>query len=269
MSDSTHHSSSSSSGVGSAAGDSHVCSTSDLPRPVQVYPSLLSVDEQKPQSFPFGIISLPATGVFFATPLSYASVNQSPILPGHTLVMPRSNRRRVRDLPPAELSDLWLTAQHVANVLETNFKAEAITFAIQDGKEAGQKIPCVHIHIVPRHPHDLKRKDDIYDLIERNIPADARSSHPNPQAGTPEDEPATSTIVHDAERGAAVAARKQDHIAKAAQASNGQLHEALDDEKRIIRSRAEQAVEARQFATWMKEAGLPPFLRESTVPLQK
>ena len=37
--------------------------------------------------------------------------------------------------------------------------------AIQDGVEAGQKIPCVHIHLIPRRPKDLIRKDDIYDLV--------------------------------------------------------------------------------------------------------
>ena len=47
--------------------------------------------------------------------------------------------------------------------------------AIQDGVEAGQKIPCVHIHLIPRRPKDLIRKDDIYDLVRHARTAIASS----------------------------------------------------------------------------------------------
>lgn len=100
---------------------------------LQVHPALVDAATRSPASFPFGRISLPGACVFFATALSYASVNQSPIMAGHVLIMPRSNIPRVRDLPPDQLCDLWLTAQHVGRVLEDRFGAEALTL----GTEAG------------------------------------------------------------------------------------------------------------------------------------
>lgn len=101
--------------------------------PTQTYPALLPVESHRPTAYPFGVISIPATSVFFATRLSYASVNQSPIMPGHVLIMPRSNVPRVHMMRSDEVADIWLTAQHVARVLEERLKAAAMTFAIQDG----------------------------------------------------------------------------------------------------------------------------------------
>lgn len=36
----------------------------------------------------------------------------------------------------------------------------------QDGPQAGQSVPHVHIHCLPRRPGDFKRNDDIYDAID-------------------------------------------------------------------------------------------------------
>ncbi len=83
--------------------------------------------KKHPSVYPFGRIALLSSSIFFATPLSYASVNLSPIMPGHVLIMPRSNIARVTQLPGEQLCDLWLTAQHIARVFEKNFKADALT----------------------------------------------------------------------------------------------------------------------------------------------
>lgn len=36
----------------------------------------------------------------------------------------------------------------------------------QDGPAAGQTVPHVHVHCLPRRPGDLKRNDDVYDAID-------------------------------------------------------------------------------------------------------
>lgn len=37
---------------------------------------------------------------------------------------------------------------------------------MQDGPAAGQTVPHVHIHCVPRHFKDLERNDEIYEQID-------------------------------------------------------------------------------------------------------
>jgi bis(5'-adenosyl)-triphosphatase len=223
-----------------------------------------------PHLYPFGRIALPASSIFFATPLSFVSVNLSPIMPGHVLVMPRSNIARVTDLPPDQLCDLWLTAQHVGRVFEKEFKAPALTLAIQDGAEAGQKVPCVHIHLIPRQPKDLVNKDDIYGMIEANVPA----------ADVPP--PSSAGVAAAAEGGSAASvplpaatvavanAPSPPHRQSSSSSSSAQgtLRDSLDDGKRIQRSLAEQAEEARHFARWMINAGMPDYLTKPGAELQ-
>jgi bis(5'-adenosyl)-triphosphatase len=100
--------------------------------------------------------------------LSYALVNLKPILPGHVLVSPIKRVPRIRDLTVAEISDLFLTVQRVSRVVERVFDASALNIAIQDGEEAGQSVPHVHVHIIPRKDADLDDrggKDAVYDIM--------------------------------------------------------------------------------------------------------
>ncbi|KAL1592256.1 Dinucleoside triphosphate hydrolase [Paraconiothyrium brasiliense] len=104
--------------------------------------------------------------VFHLTPLSYALVNLKPLLPGHVLVSPRRIVPRFNDLSAAEVQDLFLTVQRVSRTIERVFGASALNIAIQDGQDAGQSVPHVHAHIIPRKKHDLPEPDAIYGMME-------------------------------------------------------------------------------------------------------
>lgn len=84
----------------------------------------------------------------------------------HVLVCPRRDVKRFIDLTADETSDLWLTAQKIGRQLESYHKASSLTFAIQDGPQAGQTVPHVHIHILPRKGGDFEKNDEIYDAID-------------------------------------------------------------------------------------------------------
>lgn len=74
---------------------------------------------------------------------------------------------RFEDLSTEEVSDLWLTAKLVGKKVEQFFKASSLTFAVQDGPQAGQTVPHVHVHILPRKAGDFKNNDEIYDEIDK------------------------------------------------------------------------------------------------------
>ncbi|KAI7747681.1 hypothetical protein M8C21_029019 [Ambrosia artemisiifolia] len=84
----------------------------------------------------------------------------------HVLVCPKRQVKRFVDLTAEETSDLWTSAQNIGNQLENYHKASSLTFAIQDGPQAGQTVPHVHIHIVPRKGGDFDNNDEIYDAID-------------------------------------------------------------------------------------------------------
>ncbi|MCJ1467801.1 hypothetical protein MMC07_006426 [Pseudocyphellaria aurata] len=104
--------------------------------------------------------------VFHLTPLTSALVNLKPLLPGHVLVIPRRVTPRLSDLTEAEVKDLFLTVQHVGRMVERVYHASSLNIAIQDGADAGQSVPHVHAHIIPRQKADLDGSDAIYGMLE-------------------------------------------------------------------------------------------------------
>ena len=79
-----------------------------------------------------------------------AFVNLRPLVPGHVLVTPRRAVMRTAELSPAEADVLWDTVRRVQAVVEAAHGASASEVGVQDGKGAGQSVPHVHVHIIPR-----------------------------------------------------------------------------------------------------------------------
>ena len=117
--------------------------------------------------------------VFYQTPLSLAIVNIKPVLPGHVLVISRRRCPRFTLLSAAETADLWQSAQRVGAALEKHCQASSLTLAIQDGPDAGQSVPHVHVHVLPRHAADLPDNDELYKTI------DATGVAPSPLPSAP------------------------------------------------------------------------------------
>jgi bis(5'-adenosyl)-triphosphatase len=122
--------------------------------------------------------------VFFGSRLSLGIVNLKPLLPGRetdlplatstlttadVLLLPRRVVPRLSDLNPDEVTDLFLSVQHVGRILEKAYNAQSMTISIQDGKSAGQSVPHVHVHLIPRKFTDYGGDNDqIYPALEEN-----------------------------------------------------------------------------------------------------
>ena len=68
-------------------------------------PSFTSLPIDDTATYPFGPHRLNGTQLFLLTPLSYASVNLAPVVPGHALICPRRHVERVEQMSVAELTD--------------------------------------------------------------------------------------------------------------------------------------------------------------------
>jgi bis(5'-adenosyl)-triphosphatase len=104
--------------------------------------------------------------VFYQTRLSYGLVNLKPLVPGHVLVCPLRVVQRVSCLTTEEAQDFYMTVQKISKVIERYYKADSMNIAIQDGPLAGQSVPHVHCHIIPRRLKDFDDVDEIYRLLD-------------------------------------------------------------------------------------------------------
>ncbi|KAI9503049.1 Dinucleoside triphosphate hydrolase [Coemansia spiralis] len=132
----------------------------------------------------FGPNAIPLKQMFLISKLSFAFVNLKPVRPGHVLIATRRDVARFNDLTSEEVSDLLVQGQRVSKVIERVYKASSLTLAIQDGAAAGQTVPHVHLHVIPRHMGDFASNDDIYSKLEG---ADNRvaTSHVDNEERTP------------------------------------------------------------------------------------
>ncbi|XP_046841187.1 bis(5'-adenosyl)-triphosphatase-like, partial [Xenia sp. Carnegie-2017] len=135
----------------------------------RVFISLFSLANMANETFRFGQhIIIKASVVFFRSKLSIGFVNIKPIVQGHVLLAPSRIVERFRDLTPDEVSDLFLSTQQISSVIEREFGATSLTVALQDGPEAGQTVPHVHVHVIPRKKGDFQKNDDIYNVLQNH-----------------------------------------------------------------------------------------------------
>lgn len=86
--------------------------------------------------------------------LAVAFLDAFPLARGHTLVVPRAHVERVEDLSDQQAKAVFGAAHKLAGRVAKAAGAEGTTIAVNNGKAAGQEVPHVHVHIVPRRASD-------------------------------------------------------------------------------------------------------------------
>lgn len=83
-----------------------------------------------------------------------ALLDAFPLAAGHTLVIPKSHYAKVQDMSQEDAMGVFEVVWKIIGAVEDGSQVSASTIAIHNGKEAGQEIPHVHVHIVPRSRGD-------------------------------------------------------------------------------------------------------------------
>lgn len=77
-----------------------------------------------------------------------------PISPGHTLVIPNRHIGSFFELTPDERQSLLDLLDAAKLVLDSELKPDGYNIGINDGPSAGQTVPHLHIHLIPRYNGD-------------------------------------------------------------------------------------------------------------------
>ena len=75
-----------------------------------------------------------------------------PVAKGHTLVIPKTHHAKIQDLPFDVNQKLFDTVHKMTSKVDSLEGSTLI--AIHNGKESGQEIPHVHVHLIPRSNDD-------------------------------------------------------------------------------------------------------------------
>ena len=88
------------------------------------------------------------------TDAAIAFLDANPLAPGHTLVVPKAHFETLEDVPEDAAREVFDALHRLTPVVEGVVDADASNVAFNNGEAAGQEIPHVHGHIIPRFQGD-------------------------------------------------------------------------------------------------------------------
>lgn len=94
------------------------------------------------------------TNIIIENDKAMAFLDAYPLSKGHTLVIPKAHYSKIQELDENSSQSLFNLLWKITNPIEKAMGVNSSTIAIHNGREAGQEIPHVHIHVIPRERGD-------------------------------------------------------------------------------------------------------------------
>ena len=119
-----------------------------------------------------------------------AILDINPVNAGHILVIPREEYVTLMDMPDKLAEHTIIVVKHLASEIQRITGAPGINVFLNNGVAAGQEVPHVHFHIIPRFegdeaippwkrnqvsPEDLK---ELSELLSKSIKTKKKSRKP-------------------------------------------------------------------------------------------
>ena len=105
---------------------------------------------------PCPFCTLPPERIIDSNDLALVIRDGYPISPGHTLVIPKRHIGSWFEITQAEQQALLDLLEKAKTALETELKPDGYNIGINDGPNAGQTVPHLHMHLIPRYKGDLE-----------------------------------------------------------------------------------------------------------------
>ena len=88
--------------------------------------------------------------------LALAHYDSYPVSPGHCLVTPRRHVAEYFQATAAERAAIWELVDELKPVIDREFSPDGYNIGVNVGAAAGQSIPHLHIHLIPRYRGDVE-----------------------------------------------------------------------------------------------------------------
>ena len=104
------------------------------------------------KSCPF--CALPEARVLISDSFGVVIRDAYPVSPGHTLIIPRRHVGSFFELTADERGSLLGLLEAAKRELDVMRRPDGYNIGINDGPAAGQTVPHLHIHLIPRYQGD-------------------------------------------------------------------------------------------------------------------
>ena len=82
-----------------------------------------------------------------------------PVSPGHMLIIPYRHINSLEELYNSEKESFFEILDNTKILLDSIYKPDGYNIGINLGKEAGQTIMHMHIHVIPRYKGDIENPE--------------------------------------------------------------------------------------------------------------
>jgi diadenosine tetraphosphate (Ap4A) HIT family hydrolase len=87
---------------------------------------------------------------------TYAILDKFPVSNGHSLIIPKRHVSNYFDLTFKEQSACFFVLNTVKEIITRRFKPDGFNIGVNIHETAGQTVPHVHIHLIPRYKGDVQ-----------------------------------------------------------------------------------------------------------------
>ena len=91
----------------------------------------------------------------FESEYVYARFDKFPVSEGHAMVITKRHVPSYFEASKSEKSDIWQSVDRLKKILEESFKPDAFNIGVNVGEAAGQTVPHLHVHVIPRYKGDI------------------------------------------------------------------------------------------------------------------
>lgn len=98
--------------------------------------------------------ALPQERIVMANGLAMAIRDAYPVSPSHTLIVPKRHGATFFDATSEERLSLFELLDKAKRALDAELQPAAYNIGVNDGPAAGQTIPHLHVHLIPRYAGD-------------------------------------------------------------------------------------------------------------------
>ncbi len=79
-----------------------------------------------------------------------------PVNPGHVLIISKSHRRDWFETDIQEKIEIMELIDEIKIILDSEFSPHGYNIGMNCGEKAGQSIPHLHVHLIPRYSGDME-----------------------------------------------------------------------------------------------------------------
>lgn len=91
--------------------------------------------------------------------LCYCVYDKYPVSKGHALIIPKRHCADYFELTGEEQTSCWKMVNELKVILDKKYQPDGFNIGINVNEVAGQTIPHVHIHLIPRYKGDVEQPE--------------------------------------------------------------------------------------------------------------